>query len=159
MSSFVIGLKSLSHRITVPSFDPVAYPSLLLCIVKIAPLKKCKQNLLSKYTGTFFLSCLRISLKVFLSNISYEHNRYKPQSHFFCTHQGSFFTKEIPTKWTQVTTRHYSCSWFTHFLCTHKVYTLIAFCQFISQYTHFQDRAQFASNTRAYTLHAHILPE
>ena len=56
MSSFVMGLKSLSHKITVPSFDPVAYPSLLLCIVKIAPLKKCKQNLLSNVQVPFFLA-------------------------------------------------------------------------------------------------------
>ena len=56
MSSFVMGLKSLSHKITVPSFDPVAYPSLLLCIVKIAPLKKCKQNLLSNIQIPFFLA-------------------------------------------------------------------------------------------------------
>ena len=37
MSNLVIGLKSLSHRITVPSLDPVAYPSLLPCIVNTAP--------------------------------------------------------------------------------------------------------------------------
>lgn len=37
MSNLVIGLKSLSHRITLPSLDPVAYPSLLPCIVNTAP--------------------------------------------------------------------------------------------------------------------------
>lgn len=37
MSSLVIGLKPLSQRITVPSLDPVAYPSLLPCMVNIAP--------------------------------------------------------------------------------------------------------------------------
>lgn len=56
MSSFVMGLKSLSQRITVPSFDPVAYPSLLLCIVKIAPLKRCKKNLLSDIREPLFFA-------------------------------------------------------------------------------------------------------
>ena len=30
---------------------------------------------------------------------------YEPQGRFSCTHQGSLISMEIPTNWTQVTTR------------------------------------------------------
>ena len=46
ISNLVIGLKSLSHKMTVPSFDPVAKPSSFPCIVNIAAyrLKKIKHD-------------------------------------------------------------------------------------------------------------------
>lgn len=44
ISNLVIGLKSLSHKMTVPSFDPVAKPSSFPCTVNIAAYRDQKNQ-------------------------------------------------------------------------------------------------------------------